>query len=141
MSCCKTIYILCDPIPACLKQLVVKTPVISASVTVRVIDKFNKVYYVTKTSDSLGKVTIQLQNDSSDPLNILTADLPMALLNEYAGGFKLMLLDSSNQEIKWTISSKTYDALGFLVRNITPALNTYTIDPTYAPGTVGDFSL
>lgn len=139
MSCCKTIYILCDPIPACLKQLVVKTPIISASVTVRIIDKFNKVYYVTKTSDSQGKATIQLQNDSSDPLNPLASDLWMGLLNEYAGMFKVTLLDSNNSEVKWTISGKDYDAIGFNVQILLPIPNSFTLDPTYLSGEIGQY--
>lgn len=140
MTCCKKSFNLCDPIPSCLTQLIVKTPVISDDVTLRFFDKFNKVYYVPKTSDAQGKVTIQLIEDASDPLNILTIDLPAALLNEYAGVFYLFLLDANNNQVKWTISAVDYDALGFKCVNITPVLDTYTLDPTYLPGEEGDFS-
>jgi hypothetical protein len=122
-----------------LKQLVIKTPIVSASLTLRITDKFNKVYYVSKTADDQGKITVQLQDDNSDPLNPLTADLPTGLLNEYAGQFKLTLLDNNNSEKKWTISSIDYDALGFEVMNITPVMDTFTLDPTYLEGTVGQY--
>jgi hypothetical protein len=134
MTCCKTSYNLCDPVPACIKQLIIKTPVVSASVTLRFLDKFSKIYYVTKTSDASGFVTIQIQDDG-----VLTKDLPLALLNEYAGAFFVIAYRGSTQ-VKWTISSVDYDAIGFVVRNVTPIVDTYTIDPTTAPGDAGDFS-
>jgi hypothetical protein len=135
MTCCKTSYNLCEPVPACIKQLIIKTPVISANVTLRFLDKFGKIYYVTKTANSSGLVTIQVQDDG-----LLTKDLPLALLNEYAGAFFVLLFNASAVQVKWTISSVEYDAIGFIVGNVTPVINTYTIDPTSQEGEAGDFS-
>jgi hypothetical protein len=140
MSCCKTIFVICNPIPACIYQLVIKTPIVSDDLTLKVIDKFNKVYYASKTADADGLITLQLREDSTDPINILEADFPTALFNEFAGGFKLLLMDSSNQETPWTISGVDYDALGIIVRDITPVVDSFTLDPTYEPGTPGDFN-
>lgn len=135
MTCCKTSFNLCEPIPACIKQLIIKTPVISTDVTLRFLDKFGNIYYVTKMADSSGMVTIQIQDDG-----LLTRDLPLALLNEYAGAFFIILFNASAAQVKWTISSVQYDAIGFLVRNIVPVVDDYTIDPTTSEGTEGDFS-
>jgi hypothetical protein len=135
MSCCKTSFNLCDPVPACIKQLIIKTPVISAQVTLRFLDKFGKIYYVTKTSDANGHVTIQIQDNG-----ILAKDLPLALLNEYAGAFFVLLFNASAAQVKWTISGVQYDAIGFVIRNITPVVDTYLIDPTTSQGILGDFS-
>jgi hypothetical protein len=140
MTCCKTSYALCDSIPACVKQLIIKTPVISASVTLRFSDKFGKVYYVTKTADSQGEITIQLILDSTvDPA--LSPDLPIALLNEYAGEFRVMAYDAAGAQKQWTISGIQYDALIISVKNITPVVASYTIDTTYAGGLAGQFNL
>lgn len=136
MTCCKTSFNLCEPVPACIKQLIIKTPVISAPVTLRFLDKFGKIYYVTKPADSSGVVTIQTQDDG-----VLTRDLPLALLNEFAGAFFILLFNASANQVKWTVSSVQYDAIGFVVRNITPIVDSYTIDPTTSQGDLGDFSL
>jgi hypothetical protein len=135
MTCCRTSFNLCNPIPACIKQLVLKTPVIS-----RFSDKFGKVYYVTKTSDADGNIIIQtMQDDSVIPS--LTPDLPVALLNEYAGEFRLMAYDTSGAQKQWTISGVQYDALTVSVKDITPVVDSYTIDTTYSEGTQGQFNL
>jgi hypothetical protein len=135
MSCCKTSFNLCDPIPACLKQLIIKTPVISAPVTLRFLDKFGKIYYVTKTTDSAGLAIIQIQDNAP-----LVRDLPLALLNEYAGAFFVLLFNTSAVQVKWTIAGIQYDAIGFKLANITPVADVFTIDPTTIPGVFGDFS-
>lgn len=141
MSCCKQSFEICEPIPACIQQLVIKTPVISAQVTIRLIDKFNKIYYVTKISDSDGNITIQLVEDRSDLNNIILADLPDSLLNEYAGQFKIMAINSTGDNQQWTISGTQYDALIIEVASITPVVDSYTIDSTYADGKQGTFNL
>lgn len=136
MTCCKTSFNLCEPVPACIKQLIIKTPVISDTVTLRFLDKFGKIYYVTKTTDASGLVTIQVQDDG-----LLTRDLPLALLNEYAGQFKVLLLDANSDHIKWVVSSVQYDAISFNVANITPVVDDYTIDVTYAEGVLENFNI
>lgn len=141
MTCCKTAYSICTPIPACLKQLIIKTPVISDTVTLRILDKFSRVYYVTKTSDVQGKITVQLQDDTSNPLIPLTADIPIALLNEYAGDFHFMLYDSTASEVKWIISAVQYDALVVRVKNVLPVVDNFTLDPTYADGEIETFNI
>jgi hypothetical protein len=135
MSCCKTSYNLCEPVPACIKQLKFITPVLSGTVTLRFLDKFGKIYYVTKTTDNTGLATVQVQDDG-----VLTRDLPLALLNEFAGAFFVLLFNASANQVKWTVSSVEYDAIGFFVRNITPIVDSYTIDPTSQVGVVGDFN-
>lgn len=136
MTCCKTSFILCEPVPSCAMQLVIKTPVISAQVTLRFIDKFNKVYYVTKTSDVNGKITIQLRADLPT-----TEDLPTGLLNQYAGQFKIMAYDANTNHVQWTISGVQYDALIIEVSDVTSGPPIYIIDTIYAQGNAGQFNL
>ena len=140
MNCCKTSYTLCEPIPACIKQLIIKTPVILDEVTLRFLDKFGKIYYVTKTTDADGLIIVQLIYDDS-VIPALIVDLPVALLNEYAGEFKVMIYDANGVQIKWTISGIQYDALIINIKNITPVVDDYTIDITYAEGVEGQFNL
>jgi len=140
MTCCKTSYTLCDPIPACIKQLIIKTSVISDDVTLRFLDKFGNIYYVPKTSDAGGLVTVQLIFVGT-VIPALQADLPIGLLNQYAGEFKIMVYDKNNVEVKWTISGIQYDAIVINVKDIIPVTDTYTVDVTYAQGTKGQFNL
>jgi hypothetical protein len=141
MSCCKQSFILCESVPACIMQLTIKTPIISDECTLRFLDKFNKVYYVTKDTDVNGEMTVQIIEDDSDPLNVIEADLPVALLNQYAGEFKVMAYNSDNEIVQWTISGQQYDALVFEVKDITPVTDDYIIDPTFAEGYAGQFNL
>jgi hypothetical protein len=141
MTCCKTSFNLCEPVPACIKQLIVKTPVISDDVALRFLDKFGKIYYVTKTTDAGGLAVVQVQDDDSNLLLPLTRDLPLALLNEYAGEFKLFLIDRNNAPIQWTISAIQYDAISFKVANITPIVDDYEIDVTHAEGVLENFNI
>lgn len=132
MSCCKTCFVLCDPIPSCLDTLSIVTPSISASITLRIIDRFNKIYYITKNSDITGKVDINLTGDN--------ADLPIGFFNEFAGYFKVLAYNSSAVLKKWTIDGSKYDAIAFKFTDSTYPQTTYTIDPNASTGKAGDFN-
>lgn len=130
MSCCKKIFNFCDPVPACIKQLIIKTPFNNTSLTFKILDKFNKIYKATHTTDSSGFFTIQVQDDG-----LLVADIPDALFNEYAGVFKLMM-DGK----QWTINGEQVDYIAIIFKNITPIVDTFTINPLTADGKITDFS-
>ncbi len=140
MSCCKHSFEICEPIPSCLDQLVIRTPIISDTVVIKFIDKFDKIYYVGKDTNANGEVTILLTSDDSDPDNIISSDIPERLLNEYAGKFKIMTFDLNGIIIKqWTISGLQYDALIIHMANITPIDSTFTINPYTMEGIQGSF--
>lgn len=123
MTCCKTAFLLCDPVPACLSSLKIVTPVISGSVTLRIVDRFNKVYYIAKTTDSSGIAELFLVDDY--PVAGDTADLPKAFFNEFAGIFTIYLTDD-----KWEASGVEYDAIQIQFADTNFTGDTYTIDPS-----------
>lgn len=134
MSCCKQAFKVCDGIPSCITQLLLKTSAISEDVNIKVIDKFNRVYYAEKTTDSNGIAMLQLVTDNTDPLSPIPADFPDSLFNEFAGKFIIQVFGTSGNERPWTISGIQYDGLEVECLAVLPVVNTYTLDPTYADG-------
>jgi len=116
-NCCKSLFVICEGIPNCLTELTIKTPIISGVVNLRFVDKFNKIFYVTKNSDPSGNVII-----ASD-------DLPIGFLNPYADAIKLFVLDNNSAQIPWVIDGTTYDAVAFTVSNTVLNSTSFTLNP------------
>ncbi len=125
MSCCRTLFQICNGIPNCLTSLVLITPIISASATIRIVDRFNKVFYVTKTTGSDGAFTI----------NLLT-DLPVGLFSPFSTYFRVCFTN----DIQWTIGGDKYDDIVFNVSDTIGASPTYTLNPNNEDGLPGDFN-
>lgn len=132
MSCCKKYYQVCDPVPDCLSELLVKTPLSLADVVVRLIDKFNKSYNLPGTSDAEGVVTFEVSGENSI--------VPNALLNPYAGIFTIMFYDGTTQ-LTFTVDAVEYDALRFVVGSVFPKVDTYLLDYSNSAGEGGEFDL
>lgn len=107
-NCCDSIYSLCNKIASCADFLHVKTEVIDSEVTLRLIDKFNRVYYHEVETDSNGYAIIDMST------------LPKALLNEHAGCFIITVFQ--NAQLVQFISSdgSKYDSVSFECANFTP---------------------
>lgn len=131
MDCCLNIFRLCDKVPACLTQLKIKTDRVSTLLRITIKDKFGSLYEFEKTSDTAGVVVVQLKADDTDPDNIILADIPYFLLNQYAGVFLVSVYDTVTKDhVMWT----NFDAIAFECASITPVIEEYTIDPNTQDG-------
>lgn len=128
MNCCKKYYQLCDPVPDCLETLSIKTPLASSQVTIKIVDKFNKAYTISDTSDSEGVISFDV-----------SGLLPELLLNPYAGYFIVLFSDSSGL-LTFKVEDKVYDALRFFVQEVRPKVTAYLIDYS-GSGLEGEFDI
>jgi len=118
MNNCNECYIVCDPIPDCLTSLSVVTDQTDTEITVRIVDKFNQVYYKTLTTESSGSFTLDLADETI---------FPRGLINSYAGKFKLMVI-KAGEIVPFTVLGKDYECLMFEAMPTSPQENTYRID-------------
>jgi hypothetical protein len=131
MDCCLKVFKLCEKVPACLTELKIQTDRISTLLKITIIDKFDSQYVFEKTSDSTGIVTILLKDDSTDPNNIILADIPYFLLNQYAGFFLITIYDTVLENtVMWSLN----EAISFECASVTPVVEEYTIDPNTQDG-------
>lgn len=118
MDNCTECYIVCDPIPDCLTSLAIMTDQVSQSITVRLTDKFNQIYYKSLTTEPSGLFILDLADDII---------FPLGLINEAAGQFKLSVI-KDGQNVPFTVDSKEYGCLMFEAKRTTPRRTYYTID-------------
>lgn len=114
---CNDTYPIPFEIPQCIQSLGIVTGSTDESVTVRIVDKFNHVYYFDLESDSSGLVTIPLTEGS----------IPVAWLNEYAGEFTLSIKEGINI-IPFSIGGKDYDYIKIKPVLSIPSQETFIID-------------
>lgn len=113
--CCPKVYRLCSKVAACADYLHLKTSSADSDVTIRIVDKFNKVYYHDVETDSLGYAVIDL------------SELPKALLNEFAGAFKVSVIQNGTV-IKFEKDDIEYDEIIFECTSFTPRQSNAYID-------------
>lgn len=118
MDNCTECYRICDPIPDCLTSLSVVTDQTDTEITVRIVDKFNQVYYKTLTTESSGSFTLDLADETI---------FPKGLINSYAGQFKLMVINTG-EPVPFTVLGKNYECLIFEAKPTSPQETTYRID-------------
>lgn len=126
MSCCRTVYHICQGVPNCLETLEIKTPIISDTILIVFHDKFGRNYRIVAITDVDGIASIDL-----------ATDLPTALLNEFAGDFRIVIYDSENAIVKYTISGVEYDGIVIHVENVTHVMETFVINPFTMDGFSG----
>jgi hypothetical protein len=119
MSCCNSCYTLCSPIPDCLitLDLVNSNLTISQQVTVKIKDKFGKIW----------KQDIIVSPDKSVTLDLMISTWREQLLNQYAGEFDISI-EKDGVIIPFTKSGVDYDCIRTSVESITPKLSSYKID-------------
>lgn len=111
--CCPKAYKLCNKVASCADFLHLKTGSPDSDITIRIIDKFNRVYYHDVETDSLGYAVIDL------------SELPKALLNEFAGSFRVSVIQNGNL-VKFEKDDQEYDEIIFECTATTPKqANTY----------------
>ncbi len=115
-KCCEAIYSLCNKIASCADFLHVKTSVIDSEVTLRLIDKFNRVYYIETETDSNGYAIIDMET------------FPKALLNEYAGKFRITVFQNAELVQFVANDGSKYDSVSFECANSTPTPTSTYID-------------
>lgn len=114
-----------------MTELKIQTDRVSTLLEITVKDKFGALYVFEKTSDSNGIVTILLKDDSTDPDNIILADMPYFLLNPYAGVFLITIYDTVLENtVLWSLNN----AIAFECASVAPVVEEYTIDPNTQQG-------
>lgn len=100
-ACCPSVYRMCNKVATCASFIHIKTSVNDSDVTVRFVDKHNRVYYFDCETDSLGYAIIDTDN------------VPKVLFNEYAGTFRVSIIKNGN--IVQFVGPKDllYDAIDF----------------------------
>lgn len=112
--CCPSVYRMCNKVASCAEFLQIKTSAHETEVTIRLIDKFNRVYYHVIETDAQGYAVIDL------------SELPSALLNEYAGKFTVSVYENATLVQFSDSSGSKYDAIEFECAKFTPTpTNTY----------------
>lgn len=106
---CRKYKIICDPIPDCLSTLNVQTSFIGTNVILYLKDKFGNIFELPKTTSNAGIAIIDL-----------AIDLPLRLLNSYAGQFKIWV----------DVNNETFDGAIFEVSKIFGSGTSYTVDIT-----------
>lgn len=124
MNCCKSTFEICEGIPNCLTELTIVTSVISGDITFRFVDKFNKVFYVDKTTDAEGVAVVYL---TQTVLNDI--DLPIGFFNPYSDITKIFIVDQSAEIVKWSIDGTDYDSISIHVSNTISNPTTYELNP------------
>lgn len=114
-NCCPKAYRLCNKVAACADFLHLKTGAPDSDVTIRIIDKHNRVYYHDVETDSMGYAVIDL------------SELPKALLNEFAGAFRISVIQNGTV-IKFEKDGEEYDEVIFECTSFTPRQTNAYID-------------
>lgn len=112
------IYHYCQCIPACIPTLKVQTSVISGSVLVVIVDKFDRSYEIAGDTDVEGVASVDLTD-----IDIL----PISFLNQYSGLYKLKVLDSDKNTLYYRIDNVLYGTIEFKVCEISPVPEDYLI--------------
>lgn len=143
-TCCKHIFNLCNPMPACIDVLTIVTPIVSSNIIIYLHDKFNNSYKVdNKATDIDGKTELILH----EYIVGFTPDLPESLLNQFAGNFRISIFDvTSSTYSQWTIDGLQYDSIGIKIESVLPALSivrpiTFEINPFTMEGIQGSYNL
>jgi hypothetical protein len=115
-ACCPSVYRMCNKVATCASFIHIKTSSIDSDVTIRFVDKHNRIYYFDAETDSLGYAVIDTDN------------MPKALLNEYAGTFRVSVIKNGTM-IQFADSNGTkYDAIDFECSYFTPKQDNTYID-------------
>lgn len=114
---CSTTYPIPFEIPQCIESLGIVTGSLDENVIVRIVDKFNHVYYFNLESDSSGLVTISLTGEN----------LPDAWLNEYAGEFVISIKEGIDI-VPFVINGSSYDYIKVKPVKSIPSQETFIID-------------
>jgi hypothetical protein len=117
MRVCGSCYKICDPVPDCLDTLSVSTLIINEGITIKITDKFNNTYIFRVLTDQLGVAVLDLDSEI----------MPSALLNRYAGEFRLTV-ENNGALIPFVVDNTEYDCLTFAVGNVVGADDGYLID-------------
>ena len=122
---CNQTYPIPFEMPQCIQTLGIVTGSTDETLKVRIVDKFNHVYYFDLESDSSGLVTIPLDSE----------DIPDAWLNEYSGEFTVSIKQGADI-FPFEINGKDYEYIKIKPVKSIPSQETFIIDiygalPTY----------
>lgn len=114
---CNQPYPIPFEIPQCIQTLGIVTGSTDETVKVRIVDKFNHVYYFDLESDSSGLVTIPLTDES----------IPVAWFNEYSGEFTVSIKQGADI-LPFEINGKEYEYIKIKPVKSIPSQETFIID-------------
>lgn len=117
MSNCNT-YHYCQCVPACISALKVKTAVDSGTVSIVLVDKFDKSYETVCDTDAEGIASVDLTD-----IDIF----PTSFLNQYSGLYKLKVLDSDKNTLFYRVDNILYGTIELKVCEILPVPEDYLI--------------
>ncbi len=115
-SCCPSVYKMCNKVATCANFIHIKTSVVNSDVTVRFVDKHNRIYYFDAETDALGYAIIDTDN------------VPKALFNEYAGTFRVSIIENGNTIRFVDSEGNRYDAIDFQCSYFSPKQDNTYID-------------